>query len=85
MDKEQKTVVLVSGVSFSFEYAAMIPSVNLSRLEQSAVFSPVSTTRQVITLLAKYHCRFLRPYVSLEGCDTTESVHNGTDIPSFCD
>jgi len=33
MDKEQKTVVLVSGVSSSFEYAAIIPSVNLFHLE----------------------------------------------------
>jgi len=66
LDKEQTTIDLVSGVSFSFDYAAMI-SVNLSRLEQSVVFSPVPTTRQVIALLAKYHCRVLRPYVSLEG------------------
>jgi hypothetical protein len=66
LDKEHRTIDLVSGVSFSFDDAAMIPFVNLSRLEQSAVFSPVPTTRQVIALLAKYHCRFLRPYVSLE-------------------
>jgi hypothetical protein len=35
LDKEQRTIVLVSGVSFSFEYAAIIPSVNLFHLEQS--------------------------------------------------
>ena len=45
----------------------------------------VHATRKAIALLAKYHCLFLRPYVSLEERDTTESVHNGTDIPSFCD
>ena len=86
LDKEQRTIVLLSGVSFSFDYAAMIPSVNRFHLKQSAVFSPVFDCSASHCLISEVPLPLFAPVPqSKTGRDTTESVQNGTDFPSSCD
>jgi hypothetical protein len=83
LDKEQRTIVLVSGVSFSCKYFAIYRSINLSHLEQSAVFfaSPYHSIGHC--LISEVPLSLFAPAGQSRGARYDESVHNGADIPSF--